>query len=162
MLSKCSGALLILVFFMDVIVYFMLVACPFWLVDPLLLKVIRQYHFANRRAALWIYNKHIEKKKMIPQPKETRHYFTYIIGHYNHSLRITTQLLTYTAHSFPLVLCMLIVCMSGGTSTGKVDSERHTFKKLFMTILFNLRFFARNLFGRSRRRNIFSYFRFDV
>ena len=34
---------------------------------------------------------------------------TYIIGHYNPSVRITAQLLT------PLTLCALILCVSGGT-----------------------------------------------
>ena len=37
----------------------------------------------------------------------------------------------------------------------KVDSERQIFEKLFVTILFSLRVFARNLLS-----NIFSYFRF--
>ena len=43
-----------------------------------------------------------------------------------------------------------------------VDFERQIFEKLLMENLFTLGVFARNLLGGSCRRNIFSYFRFDV
>ena len=39
----------------------------------------------------------------------------------------------------------------------KVDSERQIVEKLFITFLFTLRVFARNLLRGSRRRNIFLY-----
>ena len=64
---------------------------------------------------------------------------TYIIGHYNPSVRITAQLLT------PLMLCALILYVSGGRFQ----------RNFYMAGLFNLRVFARNLLTGSRRRNIF-------
>ena len=76
---------------------------------------------------------------------------TYIIGHYNPSVGITTQLL------IPLMLCALILYMSVQHLQFKVDSERQIFEKFFMAILFSLRVFARNLLRLSCRRIIFIF-----
>ena len=70
---------------------------------------------------------------------------TYIIGHYNPSVRNTAQLLT------PLMLCALILYLNGGTySLTSTPNDR-----LLMAIVFTLRVFARNLLRGSSRRNIF-------
>ena len=42
---------------------------------------------------------------------------TYIIGHYNHAVKITTYLLT------PFMLCALILYISGGSSSLKSTSN---------------------------------------
>ena len=60
---------------------------------------------------------------------------TYIIDHYNPSVRITVKLLT------PLMLNALILYINGGTYSFKVDSERHIFEKLFIAILFTFTVF---------------------
>ena len=57
-----------------------------------------------------------------------------------------------------LMLCVLILYISGGTYSLKVDSERQIFEKLFMAILFTLRVFARKLLRGNRQRNIFHIF----
>ena len=66
-----------------------------------------------------------------------------IISHYNSSVRITAT---------PLMLCVLILYMSGGTHS--VDAVRQFFEKFSMTILYFLRVSARNLLRGSRWRNI--------
>ena len=82
---------------------------------------------------------------------------THIIGHYNPSVRITALLLT------SLMLCVLIVYMSGGTHSLTSTPTDSCLEKLFMTGLFIFRVFARNLLRENRRRNIsFIIFRFDV
>ena len=71
---------------------------------------------------------------------------TYIIGHYNLSVRITAYLLT------PLMLYGLILYVSCGT---------YLLRNFFIAGLFTLRVFARNLLRGIRRRNIFFISRFD-
>ena len=80
-------------------------------------------------------------------------YITYIIGQYNSSARITIQLL------MPLMLCELIFIHEQWELQCNADSELQMFEKPFITILFALTIFARNLLRVSRRRNIFSYLR---
>ena len=85
------------------------------------------------------------------------HIHTYIIGHYNTPVSITTQLLTR------LMLCALIFIREWRDLQFKVDSERQIFGKLFIAILFILIVFVRNLLKGNRLRNIFVFiFRFDV
>ena len=77
--------------------------------------------------------------------------YTYIIGHYNPSVRIMEQLLT------PLMLCVLILEVT--YSVESTPNDRF-FKKLFRgSFIYSQRVFARNLLIGNRRRNIFfSYF----
>ena len=77
---------------------------------------------------------------------------TYIICYYNASVRITTEFLA------PLMSCVLVLYMSGGTYSLK----QIFLKKLFMAVSFSFRVFARSLLRGSRRRNSFLYFRFNV
>ena len=65
---------------------------------------------------------------------------TYIIGHYNPSVRII-DLVFHT----PLKLSVLILYIRGGTYSLKSTPNDRFFEKLFMGILFTLRVFARNL-----------------
>ena len=74
---------------------------------------------------------------------------TYIIGHYNPSVRITAQHLT------PLILCALILYVSGGTYSLTSTANDRFLRNFFMACLFTLRIFVRNLLRGSRRRNIF-------
>ena len=81
---------------------------------------------------------------------------TYIIGHYNPSVRITTQIIT------PLKLCALILNMSSRTYSLKSTPNAKFIGETFHgNFILTLRVFARNLLRESRRRNIFSYLIFD-
>ena len=53
------------------------------------------------------------------------------------------------------MLCVLILYISGGTYSLKSTPNDRFFEKLFMTILFTLRVFARNLLRGNRWRNTF-------
>ena len=77
---------------------------------------------------------------------------SYIIGHYNLSVRISAQLLT------PLMLCALILYVSGGAYSLTSTPKDSFLRNFFMAVLLALRVFARNLLRESRRRNIFLYF----
>ena len=79
------------------------------------------------------------------------HIHTYIIGHYNPSVRII-DLVSHTTY----VVCVNFI-HKWRDLLFKVDSERQIFffEKLFMAILFTLRVFARNLLRGNRRRNTF-------
>ena len=59
------------------------------------------------------------------------------------------------------MLCVLILFISGGTYSLKSTPNDRFFEKLFITILFALRVFARNLLRGNRRKNTFRI-RFDV
>ena len=74
----------------------------------------------------------------------------YIIGHYNPSVWIT-DLVSHIS----LMLCVLILYVSGGTYSLKSTPNDRFFEKLFMPMLFTLRVFARNLLRGNRRRNTF-------
>ena len=73
---------------------------------------------------------------------------TYIIGHYNPSVRIT-DLVSHTH------LCMLILNISGGTYSLKSIPNDRFFRELFKAILFTRRVLGRNLLTGNRRRNTF-------
>ena len=73
----------------------------------------------------------------------------YIINHYNPSVCITAQLLT------PLMLCALILYVSGQTYSLTSTPNDRFLRNFFMAGLFHLRVFARNLLKASCRRNIF-------
>ena len=75
-------------------------------------------------------------------------HISFIIGLYNPSVRITSQLLT------PLMSCALIFIHEWLDLQFKVDSERQIFEKLFHGNFIFLRVFAKNLLRGSRRRNI--------
>ena len=77
---------------------------------------------------------------------------TYTLGLYNSSIRITDYLLT------PLILCALILYVSGGTYSLTSTPNEKYLRNFFMAGLFTLRFFTRNLLRGSRRRNIFRLF----
>ena len=79
----------------------------------------------------------------------------YIIGHYNPLVMITTQFLT------TLMLCALILYMSGGTYTLKSTPNDRFLRKFFMAIIFTFRVFARNLL-KDKRRKILFVFCFDA
>ena len=82
---------------------------------------------------------------------------TYIIGYYNSSVRITSWLL------IPLMLCALVLYESGGTYRLMSTVNDRFLRNFFMTGLFNLRVFARNLLRGNRRRSIFLFiFRFEI
>ena len=70
---------------------------------------------------------------------------TYIIGHYNPSVRII-DLVSHTSY---------VGCVNFIQKWRQVDSERQIFEKLFMAIWFTLGVFARNLLRGYRRRNTF-------
>ena len=75
---------------------------------------------------------------------------TYIISHYNLSVRII-DLVSHTTY----VVCVIFIYKWGDLQF-KVDSERQIFyEKHFTAILFTLRIFARNLLRGDRRRNTF-------
>ena len=74
---------------------------------------------------------------------------TYIISYYNPSVRITAQLLT------SLMLCRLILYVSGGTYSLTSTPNDRFLRNFFMAGLFTLRVFARTLLRGSRQRNIF-------
>ena len=67
--------------------------------------------------------------------------YTYIIGHYNPSVRII-DLVSHTTY----VVCVLILYINGGTYSLKSTPNDWFFEKLFTAILFTLRVFARNTF----------------
>ena len=54
-------------------------------------------------------------------------------------------------------MCVNFVYYERRDQKFKVNSERQIFEKLFMAILFTLRFFSRNLLKGSRQRNIFTF-----
>ena len=56
------------------------------------------------------------------------------------------------------MLCVLIFTNKRRDLQFKVDPERQIFENLFMTILFTLRVFARNLLRGNRRKNTFRIF----
>ena len=74
---------------------------------------------------------------------------TYIIGHYNPSVRITGQL------QIPPSFCSIILYMSGVTYSLTLTPNDRFLRKFFMAGLFTLRVFARNLLRGNRQRNIF-------
>ena len=79
---------------------------------------------------------------------------TYIIGHYNSSVRI----IDLVSHTTYVVCVNFYTQVAGPTSLESTPNDRF-FEKLFMAVLFTLRIFARNLLRGNRRRNIcFSYF----
>ena len=76
------------------------------------------------------------------------HTYTYIIGHYNPSVRII-DLVSHTT----FVVCVNFIYKWQNL---QFNSERQPFRKLFMAILFlTLRVFTRNLLRENRQRNIF-------
>ena len=122
------------------IVYFALEMYFFWHLNNLLVR--KQHYF-------WETYENIYTFFSFPQFDSTKPIHTYIISHYNPSVSITTYVLT------PLMLCVLILYISGGTYSLKSTPNAKFFKKLFMAILFTLRVFARNLLRENRRRNSF-------
>ena len=72
---------------------------------------------------------------------------TYIIGHYNTSVRII-DLISHTTY----VVCVNFIYKWRDLKSTPND---RFFEKLFMAFLFTLRVFARNLLRGNRRRNIF-------
>ena len=66
---------------------------------------------------------------------------------------LQSKLLTYFLTS--LMLCVLILYISGGTYSLKSTPNDKLLEKLFMAILFTLRVFARNLLRGNRRWNTF-------
>ena len=70
--------------------------------------------------------------------------------HYNASVWIT-----------PLMMCELILYVSGGTYNLKSTSNDKIFENFFIAILFYSQSFCRNLLRASHRRNIFFFFGFD-
>ena len=76
---------------------------------------------------------------------------TYIIGHYNPSVRII-DLVSHVSH-VTYVVCVNFIHKWRDLQF-KVPNDRF-FEKLFMAILFTLRVFARNLLRGNRRRNTF-------
>ena len=73
---------------------------------------------------------------------------TYIISHYNPSVRII-DLVSHTTY----VVCVNFIHKWRDLQF-KVDSERQILEKLIMTILFTFRVFARNLLRGKRRRTL--------
>ena len=75
---------------------------------------------------------------------------TYIIGHYNPSVRII-DLVSYTTY----VVCVNFIHKWRNLHSLKSTPNYRFFEKLFIAILFTLRVFARNLVKGNRRRNTF-------
>ena len=80
-------------------------------------------------------------------------YITYLIGHYNSSVRITTQHLT------SLTLPALILYLSGGTCSLKSTSNDRFLRSFSQQFYFTLRIFARNL---QRGNRLVKYFHIFV
>ena len=76
-------------------------------------------------------------------------YYTYIIGHYNPSVRVI-DLVSHTTY----VVCVNFI-HKWRDLPFKVDSERQIFLRNFSWHLITHRVFARNLLRGSRRRNTF-------
>ena len=76
---------------------------------------------------------------------------TYIIGHYNHSVRIM-NLVSNTTYA---------VCVNFETYSLKSTPNDRFFEKLFMAILFTVRVFATNLLRGNPEEQVF-VFCFDV
>ena len=80
---------------------------------------------------------------------------TYIIDHYNPSIRII-DLVSHTNY----VVCVLILYISGGTYSFKVDSERQIFLRNFpWQFYFNTKSFCQKSAERKPPKKYFSYFR---
>ena len=64
----------------------------------------------------------------------------------------------------PIMLCMLILHVSGGTYSLTLTPNDRFLRNFFMTSLLTLRVFARNLLRENGRKNIFFFFifRFDA
>ena len=77
-------------------------------------------------------------------------YITYIIGHYNPSTR--TEFLT------PLMLCVLILYISGGTYNLKSAPNDRFFEKLFMAIFIYFESFCQKSAERKSAKKYFLYF----
>ena len=74
-----------------------------------------------------------------------RYIHMYIIGHYNHLVKITTQL------HIPPMLCVLILYMSGRTYNLKSIPNDRYLRNVSWQIYLLSKFFARNLLKESRR-----------
>ena len=81
---------------------------------------------------------------------------TYIIDHYNSSVRITIWL--HTA----LMLCALILYVSGGTYSLKSTLKDRIFEKLFMAITIYSQSFCQKFTERKSKIKYFFIFRFVV
>ena len=103
-------------------------------------------HFFGLNWMIWIPKTYGFKRTAF---RATQFIHTLIIGPYNRSVRITTWLLA------PLVMCVLILYIRGGSYSLKSTPKDRFFETLFMTILFTLRVFARHPLRGNRRRNIF-------
>ena len=100
-------------------------------------------------------NKNISKERQILKIitkvmiRESQfNYITYINGHYNSSVRIKKQFFT------PLILCLLILNMSGGTYSLKTTPNDRFLRKLCIAIIFT--------YSQRFCQIFFAYFRFDV
>ena len=99
--------------------------------------------------ALYIHTRHDQKITVILKFNFI-YIHTYIIGHYNPSVRII-GLVSHTAYVVYVNFIHKLRDLQF-----KVDSERHIFWETFHgNFLFTLRVFARNLLRGSRRRNTF-------
>ena len=72
---------------------------------------------------------------------------------HNWSLEPSIRIINLVSHT--IMLCVLILCISGGTYSLKSTPNDRFFEKLFIVILFTLRVSARNLLRGNRRRNNF-------
>ena len=88
-----------------------------------------------------------------PYLQSSKGIHTYIIGHYSPLIRTTTQHLT------PLMLCALILYMSGGIYNLKSTSNERFLCNISCQFLFTFRALARNLL-RERAAKIFFHISF--
>ena len=77
-----------------------------------------------------------------------RHINAYIIGHYNASVRITTQLLT------PFMLCALILYMNGGTYNLESTPNDRFLRSFFLSnVMFSQSFWQKSAERKSPKNN---------
>ena len=81
------------------------------------------------------------------------HLHTYIIGHYIPSVRII-DLVSHTTY----VMCVNFLCISGGTYSFKVDSERKIFWEIFHGNFIYSQSFCQKYAGWKSPKKYFSYF----
>ena len=77
-------------------------------------------------------------------------FITYIIGHYNPSVRIIDHLVPHSTYA----VCVNFI-HSGGTYSLKSTPNDRFYEKLFMAVQITLRVFSRNLLRGNRRKNTF-------
>ena len=114
---------------------------------------------------VWNFRKkklHMKSKKLnykILQHKQKSWIYSYIRNWLLQSRSQNYDLISHTTYT----VCANFICVYEWLNLQfKVDSERQIFEKLFISILFTLRIFARNLLIEEVTEEIFFLYRFDI